>query len=72
MGDVKPMAQKRTTVAVPSELYESIEPIIKSVTGVKPVVADFVADAIREKLEAYRVKQAEMLGAEPGPKAAAR
>lgn len=40
-------------VKVPREIVQKIEPVFKKATGVKPVIQDFVAQAILEKLDSY-------------------
>jgi hypothetical protein len=40
-------------VKIPKDLIQRIEPVFKKATGVKPVIQDFVAQAVLEKLNSY-------------------
>lgn len=55
-GKVLDMAAKTTgkTVRLPDAVHEDILATIKEVTGVKPVMLDFVLEALEEKMKPYR------------------
>lgn len=42
------------TVRIPDDVHQDILTIIKEATGVKPVMLDFVLEALEEKMKPYR------------------